>query len=233
MSPDPRENAAVMRSASGGRRWAVGLVAASLVLAALAIGGIGWAVWWINDNIEGPGPGPTGSGPCTSADAVNIQMVFADGHTVDACTRDRPACPNQTITGADPGQTSSVSQFGLHNQLRSSSRRYILTMNFDAALPADAAESTLQISPSRFLPGSGQAGNGALTTALVTIAPRDPTEDGFTPDSGSVTVSSSKGVAQGQIDGHFNVGPTRPDRPAPTPATASPVRVTGTFACSH
>ncbi len=236
VTPDRRENAAVMSSFSGGRRWRIGLLSASVIVVALLIAGIGWAAWWVNDNIDAPGPAPTGSGPCTSADAVNIQLVFADGHSVEACTRDRPACPNQTITGTADGQTSSVSQFGLNNQLRSSSRRYILSVSFDGALPSEAAEQTLKIDPGVFLPGppgSGPAGSGAITAAVVAVTPRDPTEVGYTPQSGSVTVTSSNGVARGRIDGDFNVAPTRPDRPIDTSTPVSPVRVAGTFACNH
>ena len=219
------------------QRQKIGLVAAVLVLVGL-IAGIGWVVWWVSDNIGAPGPPPTGSGACTSADAVNLQLVFADGHTVQACTRDRPACPNQTITGSGDGQTTSMSQFRLSNQLRSSSRRYILVLSFDAALPAEAAEQTLQINPPGYLPGpqgpGGPSANGTLSTAFVEITPRDPYEDFYTPGSGSVTVLSSHGVARGRID--FNVstgGTTRPDRPAPTSTAVSPVRISGTFACSR
>jgi hypothetical protein len=207
------------------QRRKITLVAAAIVLVTL-VGGIGWAVWWLNDNIDAPGPAATGSGPCSSADSVNIQLVFADGHTVLACTHDRPACPSQTAGG--------TAEFGLHNQLRSSSRRYILTVSFNAALPADAPEQTLQINPQGFLPGPpgpGPSGNGSLSAAVVQVTPRDPAEDGYTPGFGTVTVSSSHGVAQGQIDGTFSAGPTRPDRPTTTPV--SPIRVTGTFACNQ
>src|SRR5438876_501224 len=91
--------------------WRIGVGAAVLVVLGL-FGGVGWAAWWVSDNIGAPGPPPTGSGPCGQADAVNLQLVFADGRIVEACTHDRPACPNQTITGTANGQTSSVSQFG-------------------------------------------------------------------------------------------------------------------------
>ena len=215
--------------------WRIGIGAAVLVLLGL-FAGAGWIAWWVNDNIGAPGPPPTGSGPCGPADAVNLQLLFGDGRIVEACTRDRPACPNQTITGTANGQTSSVSQFGLGNQLRSTSRRYILFMSFDAALPAEATEQTLQINPGAFLmapPESGPASSGSLTSALIQITPRDPYEDAYTPVSGSVTASSTHGVARGRIDGMFSAGPTRPDRPAPTPASPTPVRVTGTFACNR
>ena len=210
--------------------------AAAVIGAVLVIGGFGWVAWQVIDNIGAPGPAPTGSGRCGSSDAVNIQLVFVDGHTVQACTHDRPSCPNGTITGSGNGQTSSVSRFGLDNQLRSSSRRYILSLSFDAPLPAEAAEQTLQIEPGAFLPGppgSGPTSGSALTAAVVEIRPRDPYEDGYTPGSGTVTVSSSGGVARGRIDGTFNVGTTRPDRPAPTSPTAAPAHLTGTFACNH
>ena len=215
--------------------WRIGIGAAVLVLLGL-FAGAGWIAWWVNDNIGAPGPPPTGSGPCSPADAVNLRLVFADGHMVDACTHDRPACPNQRITETSNGQTSSVSRFGLGNQLRSASRRYILSMSFDAPLPAEAIEQTLQIDPGAFLPGppgSGPASSGAPTSALVQVRPRDPYEDAYTPVSGSVTASSTHGVARGRIDGMLSAGPTRPDRPAPTSTSPIPVRVTGTFACSR
>src|SRR6267378_1325463 len=116
--------------------WSGGLIVAGLVI----IGGIGWVVWSVVDSIGAPGPGATGSGPCGSGDSVNLEMVFADGRVVQACTHDRPACPNQTISGGTATETISVSQFDLRNQLRSSSRRYILLIRFDAALPADSAQ---------------------------------------------------------------------------------------------
>ena len=227
----------MIQTAAPGRRRRIWLwVAALTALVLLAIAGFGWVAWQVIDNIGAPGPAPTGSGPCGSSDAVNIQLVFVDGHTVQACTRDRPSCPNGTITGTGNGQTSSVSRFGLGNQLRSSSRRYILSLSFDAPLPPEAAEQTLQIDPGVFLPGPsgpGHSGGGALTAAVVEITPRDPYEDGYTPGSGTVTVSSSHGIARGLIDGTFNVGPTRPDRPAPTSTTAAPAHLTGTFACNR
>jgi hypothetical protein len=151
---------------------------------------------------------------------------------VQACTRDRPACPNQTIGGTVNGQTQpNVSQFVLNNQLRSSSRRYILSIRFDAALPAEAPAQTLTLAPG---PGllPGQAASTTLTRATVDITPRDPTEAGYVTLSGSLTVSSTRGVARGTIDGNF-IGPTRTDRPAPTPISGSPVRITGSFACNR
>src|SRR5438067_12962495 len=147
--------------------WRIGIGAAVLVLLGL-FAGAGWIAWWVNDSIGAPGPPPTGSGPCGPADAVNLQLLFGDGRIVEACTHDRPACPNQTITETANGQTSSVSQFGLGNQLRSTSRRYILFMRFDAELPAEATEQTLQINPGAFLmapPESGPASSGSLTSA--------------------------------------------------------------------
>ncbi len=217
-----------MRRALFGSRLRVGISATVVVLVVLLIAGTVWAALWVADNIDAPGPPPTGSGPCTSADSVNIELFFVDGHTVQACTRDRPACPNET---------SSASPFGLSNQLRSSSRRYIFSVSFDAGLPAESVEQTARIDPAAFMPGppwSGLASNGTLSAAQVHITPRDPYEDGYTAASGTVTVSSSHGVARGRIDGKFSAGgPTRSDRPAPSSNTVSPVRVVGTFACTH
>ena len=120
--------------------------------------------------------------------------------------------------------------FGLNNQLRSSSRRYVLTIRFDAALPAEAPEQTLALGLGPgILPGQTAT---ALTRASVEITPRDPTESGFVAESGTLTVSSSHGVARGTIDGSFT-GPTRTDRPAPTPIRGAPARITSTFACSR
>ena len=227
----------MIQSATPSRRRQIWLwVAAAIAVALVIIAGLGWIAWQVIDNIDAPGPPPTGSGPCSSSDSVNIHLVFADGHTVQACTHDRPSCPNGTVSGSGNGQTFSASRFGLGNQLRSSSRRYILSLSFDAPLPAEATEQTLQINPGVFLPGppgSGPSSGGALTAAVVMITPRDPYEDGYTPGSGTVTVSSSHGVARGRIDGKFNVGPTRPDRPAPSSTGVAPLEVTGTFACNH
>lgn len=191
----------------------------------LLIGSIGWAAWWLIDNIGAPGPGATGSGPCTSADSVDLSLVFADGRVVELCTRDRPACPNQTISGTMNGQSASVSQFTLNNQLRSTSRRYILFVRFDGALPTDAAEQTLLLDPRVGLPpggpGSGPSNTGAPTAAILQLTPRDPSEDGYTASSGSLTVSSAHGVAQGRIDGNFGGGGT------------TPLRIAGAFACNR
>lgn len=204
------------------RRWIL-LLAAVVILVAGLVAGIGWVIWWVNDNIDAPGPGATGSGPCATADAVNLQLVYGDGHIVDVCTRDRPECPN----GAD----NATPQFRLNNQLRSSSRRYILLIVFDAPLPSEAVEQTLTLAPgSGFLPGEPPSSH--VTRAIVEITPRDPTEVGYTTLSGSLTVSSTHGIARGQIDGAF-IGALRSDRPTPTYLAASPLRITGSFACNH
>jgi len=221
------------------RRRGIWILVGGLVVAGLLfMGGVAWAVWWVADNLDAPGPGATGSGPCTFADAVNLSMVFADGHVVQACTRDRPACPNQNISGRTNNQSVSASVFDLRNQLRSTSRRYILSIRLDAALPAESAQQTLSINPlvgfPPGAPGSGPPNTGAPSAAVVQVTPRDPYEDTYTAESGSVVVSSSRGVARGQIDGQFTgTGPTRPDRPAPSSNTASPVSLTGVFACNR
>src|SRR6202171_6880241 len=108
-----------------------------LILAGLVVAGIGWVAWWLNDNVGAPGAGATGSGPCGSADSVNVQLVFADGHAFQASTRDRPACPNITIPNVTTNGQTTMSEFDLRNQLRSSSRRYILFVRFDAGVAAE------------------------------------------------------------------------------------------------
>jgi hypothetical protein len=212
-------------AASAGRRRRNVILAVVFVVIALLIAGIGWVAWWLADNIDAPGPPPTGSGACSSADAVNLQFEFADGHTVQACTRDRPACPNHTYNVIEQGRGQiTLSQFGLDNQLRSSSRRYILFIRFDAPLPAETIDQTLQFDPrgnSSGPPGSPSS-DGTLGAAVVQITPRDPYADPYTTASGSLTVSSSHGVARGKIEGNFSA-----------PSTVSPVRIVGTFACNH
>ena len=221
------------------RRRGIWILVGSLVVAGLLImGGIGYAVWWISDNLDAPGPGATGSGPCSSADSVNLNLVFATGQVVQACTRDRPDCANQTISGGTNTQTISVSRFDLRNQLRSSARRYILSIRLDGALPAESAQQTLAIDPSLVLPpgmpGSGPPNTGSPTGAIIEITPRDPYEQTYLVTSGSLTISSSRGVAQGRIDGSFSAGgSTRPDRPAPPSTKPTPLTVAGTFACNH
>jgi len=207
------------------------ILAAILIPVGLVVGGIGWAAWWLADNIGAPGPGATGSGPCGSEDSVNLQLVYADGHTVQICTRDRPACPNANINGPGSGQ-ANASEFTLRNQLRSSSRRYILFVRFNSALPSDSAEQSLDLAPGPgFLPG--EPATATPTMATVQITPRDPQDDGFITESGSLTVASHKGVAAGRMDGRFTGGATRPDRPAPTSNTVAPLGIAGTFACAQ
>src|SRR6266851_5119790 len=119
------------------------LVGRLVVAGLLVMGGIGYAVWWIGDNLDSPGPGATGTGPRSSADSVNVRLMFA-AEVVEACTRDRPNCANQTISGGTASQTVSVSRFDLRNQLRSSSRRYILSIRLDGALPGESAQTVLR-----------------------------------------------------------------------------------------
>jgi hypothetical protein len=220
-------------------RHRLGLVAAVVIPVGLFGAGAGWIVWWLNDNIGDPGPALTGSGACSSADAVNLQLIYADGHNVQACTHDRPACPNETgpriVYESGPAQ-APITEFRLRNQLRSSSRRYILFIRFGAALQAESAEHTLQLDPRFGLPGppgTELSGGDPGQMALVAITPRDPSDFGYTTKSGSLTVSSSHGVARGRIDGIFSDGTTRPDRVATTSTTATPLRIIGTFICNH
>ena len=203
---------------AGGRRTRLWI---ALAVALVVTAGVGWAAWWVFDNIGAPGPAATGSGTCSSADAVSLQLVFADGHTIQICTRDRPSCPNQTNPNPNLNGTP---QFNMNNQLRSSSRRYILFVRFDAGLPAEASDQTLRLDPQVANPGlqASPTSEGRLTSAEVQITPRDPDSDGYTADTGSLVVSSSHGQARGRIDGILGGG-----------ASGSPVGVTGSFVCNH
>jgi hypothetical protein len=214
-----------MRQATGNRerRIALAVVAAILIVAGLVV-----FLWWQAVHaITNPGPPATGSGPCLQTDSIFIQLVFADGHSVQACTRDVPTCPNETISGTGPdGQTSSVSQFRLANDLRSAQRGYHLFIGFDTALPAEMGDQTLQLDPQvglPALPGSTPAASGNPQKADVQITPRDPQSDGYTAVSGSLTVSAGGGVARGTVQGNFS-----PNAPA-----GSPARFVGAFVCKH
>ena len=218
-----------MRQATGNRERRIALaVVAAVVAALLIVAGLVLFVWFQAVNaISNPGPPATGSGPCLQTDSVFIQLVFADGHSVQACTRDMPTCRNETISGTGPdGQTSSVSQFRLANDLRSAQRGYHLFISFDTALPADMGDQTLQLDPQvglPFEPGSTPAVNGNPQKADVQISPRDPQSDGYTAVSGSLTVSAAGGVARGTVQGNFSAnGPA-----------GSPVRFVGSFVCKH
>jgi len=204
------------------RRWWIAVAVAFVAVVGL-VAAIGLAAWWLNDNVGAPGPGATGSGPCGSADSVNVQLVFADGHAVQACTRDRPACPNITIPNVTTNGQTTMSEFDLRNQLRSSSRRYILFVRFDAGLPAEAADQTLKLDPQvtmRGMPGLAPASD-TLTSATVEMTPRDPDSNGYTAASGTLVVSSSHGQARGRIDGTLSG------------LSGSPVGITGTFSCNR
>lgn len=209
-----------MNERSSKRRLWIALAVAFVVLVGL-VAGIGWVGWWVFDNIGAPGPGATGSGPCSSADAVNLQLIYVDGHTVQACTRDRPACPNQT--GPAVNGSTGPTEFRLSNQLRSTSRRYILFVRFDAALPAEAPEQAIKLDPQFAMGGltGSTPGNGTLTSAEVQITPRDPDSEGYMGATGSLTISSAHGQARGRIDGNFSG------------VSGSAVRVTGTFECNR
>jgi hypothetical protein len=194
-----------VRQALFGTRQRIAIFAIVLVSVVMFVAMVGYLGWLVIDSIGAPGPAATSSGPCGSQDAVNLELVSAEGGTVRACTRDRPACPNAT-----------VGRFGLNNQLRSSSRRYILLIQFDAALPAESSEQSLDLAG--FPPEPASSG---LSRAILQLTPRDPTGDGYTTKSGSLTVSSTHGVARGQIDGTF---PELPGWPA---------KIAGTFACNR
>jgi len=198
------------------RRRIFVIVAAIVLAAALVLSGIGYGVWRLNDYLESSAPGPTGSGPCSSADAVDLQLISGDGKIVHACTRDRPACPNQSV--------AAQTRFNLNSQLRSSARRYILLIGLDAALPAESPEQTVTLHPGPgFMPDSPPLASAA--SGLVQVTPRDPMQEAVVTVSGSLTVASSQGVARGRIDGSFVFG---------TSANVGSLQgVTGTFACKR
>jgi len=209
-----------------------GIVAAVVIVIALIIAGIGWAAWWVNDNIDAPGPGATGSGPCSSADSVNIRMVFADGHRAGVHPRSarlsesdhqrKRQWPDHQRIGVRPRQ--SAPQLGTPVHLLPPLRR---------RAPGEASEQTLTLTPGPWMMPGAQA-SPTLSSAHLSVTPRDPLSDAYLTESGSLTVSSSHGVARGRIDGTFSGhGPTRTDRPAPSAATVSPLSITGMFACSH
>ena len=200
-----------MRQALFGTRQRTAIFVTLLAAAVLFVAMVGYVGWLVIDSIGAPGPPATGSGPCGSEDAVNLQLVSADGHTLQACTRDRPPCPNVALPDG--------SRLQLNTQLRSASRRYILLVEFDAALPAEMAEQTLDLAG--FPPGEPPS---TLSRAIIELTPRDPGELGYTTGSGSLTVSSTHGVARGRIDGSFG-GPTGP--------VGAPVKIAGSFACNH
>ena len=213
------------------RRRVAAVVAGVVVLAALLVAGIAWIGWYVVDNIGAPGPPATGSGPCGSADSVNIQLAFADGHLVEACTRDRPTCANSTVSVGMPQGQTTASQFTLDNQLRSSSRRYILFIRIDSVLQSDTAERVVQIDPVAVLGPPGYVAPEPGPHAELQVTPRDPEDEGSTAASGTITVSSAHGVVRGRIDGSFSSGAGRPDRPQPSPHW-SPVTIRGDFTCN-
>jgi hypothetical protein len=231
MRHHPLNDAAVMSQAFPGnprRKLGCGAIVGAIVLVVgLLLAGIGLAGVWLNDDSGTRAPGATGSGPCGSADSVIIEMVFANGHTVRACTHDRPACPNQTPTASDGWMVRDVAEFTLSNQLRSTSRRYIFSIRFEGALPAEATEQTLALRPGAWM-WPGAPASPTLANALLVITPRDPTEFSYEMESGSLTVSSTSGVARGRIDGagRRSVG-------MGSSATRAPLSITGTFACNH
>lgn len=214
----------------------IAVLAVVLVVAAVGVGGAVWLVGQLNEQLLAPGiPGATGSGPCSSADAVNLVFVFADGHEVRACTLDRPACPRKPGSLTINGQTqTSEPQLSISNQLRSSSSRYIFFMKSDLAFVAEMSEQTLVIDPSVFppmaLPTAVPVNSSVSAHALLEVTPRDQSSWAYIPGSGTVKVSSTHGVVHGTIDASISTA-TRSDRPQPSTGP-SPLRITGTFICT-
>jgi hypothetical protein len=222
--------------ARSNRPLIIGIVAALAVVVVLLVGGVVWVIFQIADQLGAPGiAGATGTGACSSAEAVSITMVFADGHSVQACTRDMPACPNQTITVNGQVEAGS-SHFALETQLRSTGRRYILFMESDVPIASNMPEHVLQIDESSFM-AKGPGGPGPVTGsspghALVDITLRDPTESFLNGQaSGAVTVSASAGVVRGTVDESY-ANEFRTDRPIPS-GPVGPVKVVGTFSCKQ
>ena len=137
---DPKLSDMQQSPAPSKRRRFTAIILGAAVVVALLVGGTVWVGAHLADQLGAPGiPGATGSGPCGSADAVNVELVYA-AQSVRACTRQRPVCKNP-----------NPSRFTFDNQLRSSSRRYILFIQFDAVFPADMPQQTVQLDPAALL----------------------------------------------------------------------------------
>ena len=218
-----------------GRLFTV-LAIALVVVAFGAVGAVSF-VSWLDDQLAAPGiPGATGSGPCSSADAVNLQFVFGDGQVVPACTHDRPACPRKASTVTINGQTQTGDpQLFITNQLRSSSRRYIFFMRSDLAFTADMSEQALVIDPAAFqptaLPPSVPINSSTPAHALIEVTPRGAMGDAYIPGSGTIKLSAAHGVVRGTIDASISTA-TRSDRPQPSTGPM-PSKIAGTFACNQ
>lgn len=185
------------------RRTVTIVIAAAGIFVVLLVAGAVWAGFQLADQLGAPGiASATGSGPCSAADAVNVQLGYADGHSVSACTRDLPVCQAHTSAIVN-GQSQSVAPtFELDQQLRTSGRRYILLVEVGGEVAADMSERVFTISPAAFLP-KGPIESGLEGSAVVEVTPRDPTEGSFTTSTGTVTLSSSAGTVRGVIDGQF------------------------------
>lgn len=183
-------------------RRTVVIAAAGVIIVLLGAGAV-WAGFQLADQLGAPGiASATGSGPCSAADAVNVQLGYADGHSISACTRDLPTCqthPTAIVNGQDKAVSPALT---LDNQLRTSGRRYILFVEVAGEVPADMPERVFTISPVGFLP-AGPNKSGPDGSAVVEVTPRDPTEGSFTSSTGTVTLSSTAGIAHGVIDGQF------------------------------
>ncbi|HVH62250.1 MAG TPA: hypothetical protein VNA65_01480 [Candidatus Dormibacteraeota bacterium] len=177
----------------------------------MILGAIVWVGFQIADQLGAPGiPSATGSGACTAADAVSIQLTYSDGHGVSACTHDPPACQSRPV----------APKFALDNQLRSATRRYILFIGWNVTPSAGTNGQVLHFEPQAFLPkGPPSSTDNVADYATLELTPRDPTEGGWTVGSGTLTLSSNAGEVSGSIDGVFNAG------------ASAPSAVTGRFGC--
>lgn len=231
----------VWQPSAPGRRGRLSVVVAATSLTAVLLAACAiWGVTWANDNGGTSVPAASGSGQCTSADSVNVNLIYADGHVTQLCTHDRPACLNRTISGSMNGQQlADVSQFQLNSQLRGSSARYSVTIIFDGPLASETSEESLPIDQAAgqpAFPGTVPVAATSATSAFISvgsIARRNTSDPSFTSSTGSITVSSSHGVARGRIDATVAQGGGRPDRPAPPQTATPPARITGTYACNR
>jgi len=224
-----------MKSLATKRLRLLGWLSAGVILAALLAGGAFWIASRISDQLDFSGiPAATGTGPCNSRDSVNIVLEYADGHQVQACTRDEPSCRIQTTVTVNGQSQPAVPKFVFSNRLRSSSGHYILFIQSNKLLVPNAPDKIFQLQPDSFFPkGPGLTETVDPNTppfAIVQIGPVTDPGRGFTAKGGTLSASSSRGEIHGAIDGTFPALTFRSDRPQPS-LPVSPTTITGSFSC--